>query len=193
MSSIATLRPTLVDGIFRRSRTTDVVLVLAGAALTGLAAQVSVPTPIGVPFTLQTFAVLVIGASLGSVRGALSMLAYALIGAIGLPVFSEASSGFDVLTGATGGFIIGFIAAAFLVGKLAELEWSSKFLKMLAAFVAGSAVIYGFGIPVLAVVAKVDLVTAATWMVPFMFGDAIKAVAAGLTLPAAWALLRKLK
>mgnify|MGYP000240479290 CR=1 FL=1 len=98
MSNIATLRPTLVDGIFRRSLTTDAVLVLAGAALTGLAAQVSVPTPIGVPFTLQTFAVLVIGASLGSVRGALSMLAYALLGAIGLGIAATSSSTFQTVS-----------------------------------------------------------------------------------------------
>ena len=193
MSNVATLRPTLVDRVIRRSVVTDIVLVFAGAVLTGLAAQVSVETPIGVPFTLQTFAVLVVGASLGSVRGALSMLAYALLGVIGLPVFQGASSGFDVMLGATGGFILGFIAAAFVVGKLAELMWSSNIVKMFASFVVGSLVIYGFGIPVLAAVSKVDFATAAAWMAPFLVWDAVKAVAAGLALPAAWAVVRKLK
>ena len=193
MSNVATLRPTIVDRVIRRSVASDAVLVLAGAVLTALAAQVSVETPIGVPFTLQTFAVLVVGAALGSVRGALSMLAYALMGAVGIPVFQGASSGFSVFTGATGGFIIGFIAAAFVVGKLAELKWSSNVALMFVSFLTGSAVIYGFGIPVLAIVSKVDLATAFSWMIPFFVWDAVKAVAAGLALPGAWALIRKIK
>ena len=119
------------------------------------------------------------------------MPAYALVGAFGLPVFSGASSGFDVLFGATGGFILGFVIAGFVVGKLAELAWSSNVLKMAAAYAVGSFVIYAAGIPVLAIVSKVDLATAAGWMVPFLIWDAVKAVAAGLALPAAWKLVGK--
>lgn len=191
MSVLLTTRPTIIDRLVPRSIASDVALVAAGAALTALAAQVSIPTPIGVPFTLQTFAVLLVGASLGSIRGAASMALYALVGLLGLPVFAEQSHGASVLFGATGGFIFGFIIAGFVVGKLAELKWSSNILKMATAYAIGSIVIYLVGIPVLASVSQVDLVTATGWMVPFFIWDAIKAVAAGLALSGAWALLRK--
>lgn len=191
MSLTLAPRSTFIDRIVPRSLANDIALVLGGTALTALAAQVSIPTAIGVPFTLQTFAVLLVSATLGSVRGALSMLAYALVGAFGLPVFSEASSGFDVLLGNTGGFIIGFIFAAFVIGKFAEFNWSSNILKVTASFLIGSIIIYGFGIPVVALVNKVDLVTATVWMAPYMIWDAVKAVAAGLALPAAWKLVGK--
>jgi biotin transport system substrate-specific component len=191
MSVLLTTRPTIIDRLVPRSIASDVALVAAGAALTALAAQVSIPTPIGVPFTLQTFAVLLVGASLGSIRGAASMALYALVGLLGLPVFAEQSHGASVLFGATGGFIFGFIIAGFVVGKLAELKWSSNILKMATAYAIGSIVIYLVGIPVLASVSQVDLVTATGWMVPFFIWDAVKAVAAGLALPGAWALLRK--
>jgi biotin transport system substrate-specific component len=191
MSVLLTTRPTIIDRLVPRSIASDVALVAAGAALTALAAQVSIPTPIGVPFTLQTFAVLLVGASLGSIRGAASMALYALVGLLGLPVFAEQSHGASVLFGATGGFIFGFILAGFVVGKLAELKWSSNILKMATAYAIGSIVIYLVGIPVLASVSQVDLVTATGWMVPFFIWDAVKAVAAGLALPGAWALLRK--
>lgn len=191
MSLTLAPRATFIDRIVPRSLATDIAFILAGTALTAIAAQVSIPTAIGVPFTLQTFAVLLVSASLGSIRGSLSMLTYALVGAFGLPVFSEGSSGFDVLFGATGGFIIGFVIAGFVVGKLAELAWSSNVAKMFAAYSVGSLIIYAAGIPVLAVVSKVDLITAAGWMVPFLVWDAVKAVAAGLALPAAWRLVGK--
>jgi biotin transport system substrate-specific component len=191
MSVLLTTRPTIIDRLVPRSIASDVALVAAGTALTALAAQVSIPTPIGVPFTLQTFAVLLVGASLGSIRGAASMALYALVGLLGLPVFAEQSHGASVLFGATGGFIFGFILAGFVVGKLAELKWSSNILKMAIAYAIGSIVIYLVGIPVLASVSQVDLATATGWMVPFFIWDAVKAVAAGLALPGAWALLRK--
>lgn len=193
MSMLSSARPTLIDSVVPRSLVSDATLVLSGAVLTGLAAQVSVPTPIGVPFTLQTFAVLVVGAALGSIRGAASMLLYVLLGAIGLPMFAGAAHGWDVLVGNTAGFLAGFVVAGYVVGKLAELKWSSNALKMAAAYVIGSVVIYAIGIPVLGAVSGVDLATATGWMVPFMIWDAVKAVAAGLALPAAWALVRKLK
>ena len=191
MSVLLTTRPTIIDRLVPRSIASDVALVAAGTALTALAAQVSIPTQIGVPFTLQTFAVLLVGASLGSIRGAASMALYALVGLLGLPVFAEQSHGASVLFGATGGFILGFIIAGFVVGKLAELKWSSNILKMATSYAIGSIVIYLVGIPVLASVSQVDLVTATGWMVPFFIWDAVKAVAAGLALPGAWALLRK--
>jgi biotin transport system substrate-specific component len=122
------------------------------------------------------------------------MGAYAVLGALGLPVFSESSSGFDVIFGATGGFIIGFIFAAALAGKLAELKWSSNVLTMLASFVISTVVIYGLGIPVLAMNAfGSDLLAATQYMLPFLVWDAVKAVFAAALIPSAWLLVNKLK
>lgn len=193
MSITLAVRPTIVDRFLPRGLATDIALILGAAALTALAAQVSIPTPLGVPFTLQTFAVLVAGASLGSVRGALSMLVYALAGMIGFPVFAEGSQGVDVIFGATGGFILGFIVAAAAIGFIAESNFGGKVLRYLSAATVGSVIIYLVGIPVLASVSGVDLVTAAGWMIPFMIWDAVKVAAAGLALPGAWKIVERLK
>jgi biotin transport system substrate-specific component len=193
MSITLAVRPTIVDRVLPRGLATDVALILGGAALTALAAQVSIPTALGVPFTLQTFAVLVVAASLGSVRGALSMLVYAMVGVLGLPVFAEASHGLDVIFGATGGFIMGFIVAAAVIGRIAEGNFGGKILRYLSAATVGSFVIYLVGIPVLASVSQVDLLTATSWMIPFMIWDVVKAAAAGLALPGAWKLVDSLK
>ncbi len=193
MSMTLAIRPTIVDRVLPRGLATDIALILGGAALTALAAQVSIPTALGVPFTLQTFAVLVVAASLGSVRGALSMLVYAMVGVLGLPVFAEASHGLDVIFGATGGFIMGFIVAAAVIGRIAEGNFGGKILRYLSAATVGSVVIYLVGIPVLATVSQVDLLTATGWMIPFMIWDVVKAAAAGLALPGAWKLVDALK
>jgi biotin transport system substrate-specific component len=193
MSITLAVRPTIVDRVLPRGLVTDIALIFGAAALTALAAQVSIPTALGVPFTLQTFAVLLAGATLGSVRGALSMIVYALAGVIGLPVFADASHGVDVIFGATGGFIIGFIVAAAAIGLIAESNFGGKVLRYLSAATVGSVVIYLVGIPVLAAVSGVDLITATGWMVPFMIWDVVKAAAAGLALPGAWKLVEKIK
>ena len=193
MSILLTNRATIVDRVIPRSLVADIALVVAGTALTAVAAQLAIPTQ-PVPFTFQTLAVLLVGASLGTVRGALSMALYALVGALGLPVFSGASHGVGVLFGATGGFIFGFIVAAALVGYLAEKSWSSNALKMFASYAIGSIVIYAVGIPVLAGAAFAgDLKAAAIFMVPFMVWDVVKAVAAGALLPTAWKLVQQVK
>lgn len=193
MSLTLALKPTLVDKVLPKSLTTDIALVVAGAALTAVAAQASIPAS-PVPFTFQTLAVLLTGAALGSTRGALSLALYALAGLV-LPVYSGASQGAAVLFGATGGYIIGFIAAAFVVGFLAERKWSSNIAKMFVSYVAGSVVIYAFGVPVLAMVAfKGDLALGAQWgLYPFLIWDAVKAVIAAGLVPSAWAIVRKVK
>ena len=198
MSVLSISRNTIVDRVVPRSIAADIALVAAGAALTAVAAQISIPAS-PVPFTFQTLVVLLVGASLGSVRGALSMALYAVLGVIGLPVFAPLSdgshaTGLQAVLGATFGFVIGFIAAAFVVGLLAERNWSSHALKMFASYAIGSLVIYAFGIPVLAAVAtKGDLGIAAGIMVPFLIWDAVKAVAAGALLPLAWKAVKTLK
>ena len=98
---------TFIDTVISRSRVSDVALVSAGVLVTALAAQVSIPA-LPVPFTLQTLAVLLIGATYGAARGAITMGLYALVGVLGAPVFAEGNSGLAVLFSARGGFILGF-------------------------------------------------------------------------------------
>jgi biotin transport system substrate-specific component len=198
MSVLTISRNTIVDRVVPRSKAADVALVAAGAALTAVAAQISIPAS-PVPFTFQTLVVLLIGASLGSVRGALSMALYAVLGVVGLPVFAPLKDGshavgMQAVLGATFGFVIGFIAAAYVVGKLAERNWSSHVVKMFVSYAVGSLVIYAFGVPVLAAVATGgNLAIAAGIMTPFLVWDAVKAVAAAALLPLAWAGVKKIK
>lgn len=184
---------TIIDNVISRSRVSDVILVLAGVVLTALAAQVQIPA-LPVPFTLQTLAVLVIGATYGSSRGAITMGAYAIFGVLGFPVFAGGASGVSVIFGATGGFVLGFIFAAALIGRLAELNWSSDALKMFVSYVLGSIVIYAIGVPVLAISAFAsDLVAAMTYMLPYLIWDAVKAVIAAALLPTAWVVVKAIK
>jgi biotin transport system substrate-specific component len=122
------------------------------------------------------------------------MALYALSGIAGLPVFSNAGHGIEVVTGATGGFIIGFIAAAAVVGFLAERDWSSHAVKMFVSYAIGSLVIYAVGVPVLSSVAfEGNLGAAASVMAPYLIWDAVKALAAAALLPLAWKGVAKLK
>jgi biotin transport system substrate-specific component len=183
---------TLIDKLVARTLINNIILVVAGVALTALSAQLSIPA-FPVPFTFQTLAVLVIGSTYGAARGAITMGAYALFGALGLPVFADASSGFNVLFGYSGGFIIGFIFAAALAGRLAELKWSSNVLKALVGFVMSTVVIYGLGIPVLAMNAyDSDLLAATQGMLPYLGWDFVKSVIAAGLIPSAWLLVKKL-
>lgn len=198
MSVLTITRSTIVDRVVPRSKAADVALVAAGAALTAVAAQISIPAS-PVPFTFQTLVVLLVGASLGSVRGALSMALYAVLGVVGLPVFAPLKDGshavgMQAVLGATFGFVIGFIAAAYVVGLLAERNWSSHVVKMFVTYAVGSLVIYAFGIPVLAAVATGGNVAIAVGiMTPFLVWDAVKAIAAAALLPLAWAGVKKIK
>ena len=191
-SSTATLRVALVP---RTSLLSDALLVVGGAAFVALAAQVSIPlgfTP--VPITGQTFAVLLVGASFGSVRGAASMLLYLLVGIAGAPVYSEQKHGWEVFTGATGGYIVGFVVAAWLIGLLAEKGWDKRFSSSLSAMLIGSVVIYGFGLLWLYNHLNVSWSTALEFgLYPFVLGDLIKLFLAALALPSAWQLVRRLK
>ena len=171
-----------------RSRLAAVALVVAAAALTALAAQVRIPLwP--VPITGQTFAVLLTGAALGWRAGGAAQLLYLVVGALGAPVFTEASGGVDVLTGATAGYLFAFPVAAALVGRLAESRHDRRFWTMALAFIVGSAVIYIGGM--LGLVLTLGMSPGAAFadgVLPFLIGDAIKAVGAGIVLPGAWRL-----
>ncbi|AOP45843.1 biotin transporter BioY [Streptomyces lydicus] len=169
-----------------RARVRDAALVVGGAALTGLAAQIAVPVPGSpVPVTGQTFAALLVGASLGAGRGLLSLALYALAGLAGLPWFAAGTSG----AGATFGYIVGMLLAAGLVGALARRGGDRGVLRTAATMAAGTAVIYGVGVPYLALSAHLPLgQAAAVGLVPFLIGDALKAALAMGALPTAWKL-----
>jgi biotin transport system substrate-specific component len=169
----------------------DAGLVIGGAALTGLAAQVSITVPsiTPVPFTLQTFAVLLVGASLGSVRGLVSMALYVVVGLAGVPWFAEGSSGYPA---ATFGYLLGFIAAAALVGWLSERGDDRRYVSAVGEMVIGSAVIYAFGVTVLMANLNLNLATGLSeGMVPFVIGDGLKLLAAAGLLPLAWKLVNR--
>lgn len=194
--SIAIGQPTLADRLFSRRLATDLVLISGGALLTALAAQVSVPLwP--VPVTGQTLAVLLVGMTLGAVRGGLSMVLYVALGIVGLPVFSDASSGWGVLAGPTGGYLIGFIASAVLTGWLAQRQWDRKIVRSFLAFLAGSVVTFAFGLPWLAVWLGVngypnDLNSVlASGLYPFIIGGVIKAAIGAGIIALAWFGVRR--
>jgi biotin transport system substrate-specific component len=178
--------------VLPRSRVTSVVLVVAAAALTALAAQWEIHLPFTpVPITGQTFAVLLTGAALGSTLGASGQFLYVAAGAAGLPIYSGGAAGWDEARAAgTAGYLIGFIVAAALVGFMAERRQDRQFPTMFTAFILGSFVIYVFGVVGLMLSFDMTLNEAiAAGVVPFVLGDLIKAAAAGLLLPATWKLV----
>jgi biotin transport system substrate-specific component len=190
---MTTLAPTLSTRYFPRasSRVRDFVLILAGSLLVAIFAQVSIPLPFTpVPITGQTFAVLLVGAALGSRRGILAMLLYLIEGALGLPFFAGGASGFQVLIGATAGYLIGFMAAAYLIGLLAERGLDRSVKTSILPILAGTALIYIFGVSWLAIELGSFSKAIAAGLLPFLIGDAIKLIAAALALPGAWKLVK---
>ncbi|CAN5126117.1 biotin transporter BioY [soil metagenome] len=182
-------RATLAD-LLPRSRVRTVALVVGFALLTALAAQITIPLPwTPVPLTGTTFAVLLAGATLGWRAGAASQLLYVVLGAAGLPFYQGGESGWTYATGVTGGYLLGFVVAAAAVGYLAERGQDRSVATSIPAMLAGTAVVYLFGVVWLAHVLGVDAVTALTQgMLPFVIGDSLKLVAAGALLPLAWRL-----
>jgi biotin transport system substrate-specific component len=189
--TLAASRPTLADRLFSRSLTTDLVLIGAGAALTGVLAQVVIPLQ-PVPITGQTLAVILVGSTLGALRGALSMVLYLALGIVGLPWFTEASSGWGVVAGPTGGYIVGFIAAAALTGWLAQRSWDRRIVGAFVSMSAGTLVTFAVGLPWLAASLGLNLdQTLQAGLYPFLIGGAIKALVAAGVLPLAWKLTVK--
>ncbi|MFJ4692193.1 biotin transporter BioY [Streptomyces sp. NPDC088766] len=172
------------------SRVRDVALVLGGAALTGLAAQIAVPVPGSpVPVTGQTFAALLVGTTLGARRGFLSLALYALVGVAGVPWFAEGGSGAAAVSF---GYVLGMILASTVVGALARRGADRSVLRMAGAMLVGEAVVYAVGVPYLAYAADISASAAiAAGLTPFLIGDALKAVLAMGLLPTAWKLLKR--
>ena len=143
-------------------------------ALTALGAYIIIPLP-PVPITLQTVFLGLAGTLLGGRLGALSQTVYLLLGIIGLPVFAGGKAGLGVLFGPTGGYLIGFVAAAFVIGKLTAMKTRPGFAWLCFSIISGEAVMYGFGFLQLALVARLAPVQAlAVGLLPFLPGDGIK-------------------
>ncbi|MGH3113414.1 MAG: biotin transporter BioY [Gaiellaceae bacterium] len=187
---------TLKLAVFPRSGfLTDVLLVLAGTGFVAVAAQVKISlsfTP--VPITGQTFAVVLVGASLGALLGLASLGLYLFVGALGAPIYAEGQGGWDVLTGPTGGYIVGFCCAAALVGWMAQQRWDRRFNSAVAAMLTGNVVIYLFGLPWLAREIGTGLEgTLEAGIYPFVVGDILKLYLAAALLPSAWKLVERLR
>ena len=188
MSSITSLSPRTLGDVIPGGLTRSVALVVGGAAFVGLTAQVAIPLPFTpVPLSLQTFSVLLVGAVLGSRRGVASMALYLLAGVAGVPWFSQHQSGWAF---ASFGYVVGFVLAAWLVGRLAERGADRTVLSTVGLMVLGNLAIYACGVSGLMAATGMGLVAALlAGVVPFLIGDAIKvALAAGL-LPATWKLV----
>jgi biotin transport system substrate-specific component len=166
------------------------LLVALGVLAISIAAKIRVPMwP--VPVTMQTFAVLTVGAVVGARLAGLTLLAYLALGLAGVAVFTGESAGLAYMAGPTAGYLLGFLAGAVLVGFLAERGWSRSVPGMLGALVLGNVVIYAFGVPWMAWLFAAERGWDFVWqwgMTNFLVGDALKLALAALVVPAFWKL-----
>jgi biotin transport system substrate-specific component len=187
-----TRRPLVLADVVPGALVRDVLLVLGGAAFTGLMAQISIPVAGSpVPVTGQTFAALTVGAALGWQRGLGSMLLYLLAGMVGVPWYADHSSGVHI---PSLGYVIGFVLAAGLVGALASRGGDRSPLRTIGTMVLGNIVIYAVGVPYLMADLNVSLATA--WdigMKNYLLGDALKILLAAGCLPLAWRVVDAVK
>ncbi len=185
-------RPRVLADVIPGGLVRDAALVLGGAGFIGLLAQWAIPlgfTP--VPLTLGTFAVLLTGAALGTARGLASVGIYVLAGMAGMPWFAGQASGWGF---PSFGYLIGFVLAATLVGALASRGGDRTVAKTIALMVLGNLVIYAVGVPYLAASTGMDLAMAIEkGVTPFLLGDGLKILAAAGLLPAAWAVVRRIR
>jgi len=169
----------------------NAALILIGSVVIGLCAQIAVYLPFSpVPVTGQTFAVLMAGPLLGRRRAVLCVLAYLTEGLLGLPVFAMGRAGLPTLIGPTGGYLVGFAAAAYLTGALAEKQWDRRLITTALAMVLGNTVIYCAGWLWLSCLTNARTAFIAG-VLPFVPGDILKIVLAVAFLPAGWILLGK--
>lgn len=183
----------IVDRWFTKSKTAAVVEVAALVSLTSLAAQVAIYLPFTpVPLTLQTFVILLGAAAVGAQRAAIAQSAYLALAIAGLPIMADGKGGLEAVYGATSGYLVGFIFASIAVGYLAKNLSTNKFLNVFFGYVVGSITIYIFGVIGLIIYAEISLISALmVGVVPFIIGDIVKAIAAGVLLPSAWKLTDK--
>ena len=169
----------------------QVGLVIGFSLLTALSAQIVIPVP-PVPFTAQTFAVVLTGALLGSRLGAIAMIVYLIEGSCGLPFFSGGSGGFWHLVGPTGGYLVAFPAAAFITGAFAEHEWDRRFLTAAAAMAFGTLLILIAGWLWFSLVMRTSpALTVFDTVLKFIPGDVLKICLAAAVLPSGWKLVKR--
>ncbi len=178
----------------------DAMLVLAGSAIVAASARLTIPLE-PVPVTGQTFGVLVVAMALGSRLGTLALAAYLIEGLAGLPVFAGGASGPGAIAGPSGGYLIGYLPAAWLIGRLAELGWDRTVSRTALAMLAGNVALYvpgllwlGWhvsGLPAEELGGQ-SLVMVVLWggLIPFIPGDAIKLALAAVVMPLGWKLAR---
>jgi len=185
-----TLNPTLLQHVAPGMKAWRVALaMLAGSALLAISAKVQVPFwP--VPMTLQTLAILAIGMAFGSRLGAATVLLYLAEGFVGLPVFAGAAAGPAYFAGPTAGYLIGFVASAWLIGWLAERGWDRSLLRCLIAMAVGHAVVFVFGVSWLATLVGVQKALAAG-LYPFWAATLVKTLLGVAVMQAAWHLALK--
>ena len=190
--SLSPARGAVLADALPGARVRDAGLVLAGAGLTALGAQIAVHVPGSpVPVTAQTLAVVLAGSALGARRGLLSQALYLLLGLF-LPIYAGHASGWSVVSGASGGYLFGFILAAGLVGWAAERGGDRRAVRAVLTFALGQLAVFGIGVPWLKVSAGLNWPTAIhEGFTIFLLGGAIKAVLAALATPTAWRLLRR--
>ncbi|MHC4726048.1 MAG: biotin transporter BioY [Planctomycetota bacterium] len=168
----------------------DFALVVGGSLLIALSARVMVLLPFSpVPVTAQTFAVLMIGTLLGAKRGSLAALVYIIEGTLGLPVFAL-GGGFAILLGPTGGYLIGFIPAAFITGFLAQKGWDRRIDTTVLAMIFGNLAIYTFGLLWMSRLMGINKSVLTAGLYPFIVGDLVKIALAAAVLPTGWKLLK---
>ncbi|WP_185740463.1 biotin transporter BioY [Homoserinimonas aerilata] len=182
---------TLADRVFQPGLVMDLVLVFCGAGLIAIIAQVSVPLwP--VPTTGQIAGILIVGYSLGMVRGTLAAGIYVGMGAIGLPVFSNGAGGLDRLLGSTGGFIFGFVLGALVAGIFAAKQWDRTFGRVVLASTICTLVIYAVGLPWLAVANDYSVrQTIELGLYPLILGAVLKIVVVSALMTGAWSYIHR--
>ena len=191
---MTTLAPTVSLRFFPRAASwlRDLTLIVLGSLFVAALAQVEIPLPFTpVPITGQTFGVLLVGAAMGSKRGAASLTLYLAEGALGLPFFAGGAHGLSMLTGATAGYLLGFIGAAYVIGRLAEKGLERSVSTSFIPFLVGTVLSYACGVTWLAVMLGSWSKAVTFGLIPFLIGDIIKLLAASLALPAAWKLVNK--
>lgn len=167
--------------IINSNRLNTVIGIVFFVLATAFGAYIRIPVPgTPVPITLQTFFVVLSGAVLGKRSAPLSQASYIFLGAMGLPIFQGYGFGTAHVFGPTGGYLAGFVAASYLVGKLLEKEASNP-LKIAAALIAGNILLYSLGITWLILLYKISLFNAITiGLMPFLAAEAVKISAAAL-------------
>ena len=186
----ATLRHALIS---RNTLSSQVTLIIGGVLFVAAMAQISIPIPGSpVPVTGQTLATLLLGSAYGAGLGFTTFGAYLAIGAVGLPFFAHGAHGLHVITGATGGYLIGMLFASALTGALAGRRWDQKIATVIPTMILGNIVTFAFGLIWL------HHVVGASWswtfskgLTPFILGEVLKIAIASTALPTLWRFVTK--